>query len=342
MARSGIRVAANVLLPRVIRFVFLSLVGILAGFVFTVLSASTANAAPTTVSGTISGIPNDAWGMAWGEKLVGGDWVEISTSYTKDLYQGQPYSVNLGEVTGSAVRVWAQFGSSSGSYLTGTDSFTVTSTSITKNFSLSPFNYKFNVSDQLACLNGSITASTTDIGYSERFTVGTSINDTGVANISVPPAINFVFSGRCNGDITFEVTNLSTNTLQTFPITIATPNVVGTISGVSTTNRVYSRVQSQLFNGVDNKWQGSEYGFATNSSGQFALNLPEGTYRLVAQPNWDEGVISDFVNSYSDSFTVTNSQVTVNFAMSSDPNVIFTISPTSVSSMCCALRLNSS
>ena len=332
MARSGIRVAANVLLPRVIRFVFLSLVGVLAGFVFTVLSASTANAAPTTVSGTISGIPNDAWGMAWGEKLVGGDWVEISTSYTKDLYQGQPYSVNLGEVTGSAVRVWAQFGSSSGSYLTGTDSFTVTSTSITKNFSLSPFNYKFNVSDQLACLNGSITASTTDIGYSERFTVGTSINDTGVANISVPPAINFVFSGRCNGDITFEVTNLSTNTLQTFPITIATPNVVGTISGVSTTNRVYSRVQSQLFNGVDNKWQGSEYGFATNSSGQFALNLPEGTYRLVAQPNWDEGVISDFVNSYSDSFTVTNSQVTVNFAMSSDPNVIFTISPTSVSS----------
>ena len=332
MEKSGVRGSTSILLPRIIRFVFLSVVGIFTVFAFTALNASSAHAAPTTVSGTISGIPDDAWGMAWGEKLVSGDWIEISSSYTKDLSKGQPYSVNLGEVTGSVVRIWAQFGSSSGSYLTGTDTFTVTSTSITKDFSLSPFNYKFNVSNQLACLNGSISASTADSGYSERFTVNTSINETGVANISVPPAINFVFSGRCSGDITFEVLSLSTNTLQTFPVTIATPNVVGTISGVSATNRVYSRVQSQLFNGVETKWQGIEYGFATNSSGQFALNLPEGTYRLVAQPNWDEGVISEFVNSYSDSFTVTNSQVTVNFAMSSDPNVIFTISPTSVSS----------
>ena len=128
LAKSRLLSAAIAWFSRVIKFVFLSLVGIFAGFVFTILSASTANAAPTTVSGTISGIPDDSWGMAWGEKLVSGNWIEISSSYTKGLYKGQPYSVNLGEVTGSAVRIWAQFGSSSGSYLTGTDSFTVTST----------------------------------------------------------------------------------------------------------------------------------------------------------------------------------------------------------------------
>jgi hypothetical protein len=332
MAKSRLLRAANVSISRVFRFAFLSLIGIFAGFVFTIFGASSAHAAPTTITGTISGIPDDAWGMAWGEKFVSGNWVEISSSYTKDLYKGQPYSVNLGEVSGLSVRVWAQFGSSSGSYIAGTDTFTVTSTSMTKNFSLLPFNYKFNVSNALACLNSSISASTNDSGYSERFTLSAVINETGTANISVPPAINFIFLGRCNGDITFEVTNLSTNSLQTIPITIATPNVVGTISGVTSTKRVYGQVQSQTFNGADTKWRGGEYSFGTNSSGQFALNLPEGTYRLAAQPNWDEGVISDFVNSYSDSFTVTNTQKTVNFSMSSDPNVIYTISPTSVSS----------
>jgi hypothetical protein len=122
------------------RFFLLTLIGIFAGFVFTILSAGSANAAPTTVTGTISGIPDDSWGMAWGEKLVSGNWVEITSSATKDLYKGQPYSVNLGEVTGSTVRIWAQFGSSGGGYISGTDSFTVTSTSMTKNFALSPFN----------------------------------------------------------------------------------------------------------------------------------------------------------------------------------------------------------
>jgi hypothetical protein len=324
--------AAIASFSRIFKFAFLSLIGIFAGFLFTVLSASTANAAPTTVTGTISGIPDESWGMAWGEKLVSGTWVEISSSYTKDLYKGQTYSVNLGEVTGSTVRVWAQFGSNGGGYIAGTDSFTVNSTSITKNFSLSPFNYKLEVSNPLACSSGYVSITTQDPGFSERFSTTAAINDTGVANLSLPSGVNFVINGSCNGDITFEANTLSTSNLQTIPITIATPNIVGTISGVTSGNKIYGQVQSQTFNGVDTKWRNTGYNYSTNASGQFALNLPNGTYRLGAHPNWDTNGNSDFVNSNSDTFTVAGSQLTVNFSMSSDPNLIYTITPANVSS----------
>ena len=317
---------------RIFKFLILAFFGFIASLVFSMFSAGSAYAAPTTVSGTISGIPDDSWGMAWGEKLVSGAWVEISSSYSKDLYKGQPYSVNLGEVTGSTVRIWTQFGSNGGGYIAGTDSFTVTSTSMTKNIELKPFNYKLVVSNPLACNSGFVSITTLDDQFTERFSASAGINETGVANLSLPSAINFVFSGRCNGDITFDVNSLSTNNLQTIPITIATPNVVGTITGVTSGNRIYGQVQAQIFNGVDTKWRNSEYSYSTNTSGQFALNLPAGTYRLGARPNWDENGASEFVNSNSDTFTVSGSQSTVNFSMSTDPNLIYTITPKSVSS----------
>ena len=69
MVKDRSKKAAIASFSRVIKFGFLTLAGIFTGFVFSILSASTANAAPTTVSGTISGIPDDAWGMAWGENL---------------------------------------------------------------------------------------------------------------------------------------------------------------------------------------------------------------------------------------------------------------------------------
>jgi len=331
MANSETHGILNVSPLRVTRLLLLNLIGIFAGFIFLIFSAGFASAAPTTVTGTITGIPDDSWGMAWGEKLVSGNWVEISSSYTKDLRKGAPYSVSLGEVSGSTVRIWAQFGSNGGAYIAGTDSFTVTSTSMTKNFTLSPFNYKLEISNPLACSTGFISITTLDDGFTERFSASAGINDTGVANLSLPSSVNYVFSGRCNGDITFVVNSLSTSNLQTVPITIATPNVIGTISGVTSGNRIYGQVQSQIYNGIDTKWRNSEYSYSTNSSGQFALNLPTGTYRLGAQPNWDNN-ISEFVNSHSDTFTVAGSQSTVNFSMSSDPNLIYTVTPATVSS----------
>ena len=62
-----------------------SLAGILFTLLFSVFSTSSAQAAPTVVTGTISGIPDGAWGLAWAEKYISGEWVEITSSYTKEF-----------------------------------------------------------------------------------------------------------------------------------------------------------------------------------------------------------------------------------------------------------------
>lgn len=332
MQESRILRAIRVSPSRIIRFFLLTLIGLFASFALSIFSASSANAAPTTVTGTISGIPDDGYGIAWAEKYISGDWVDIASAYTKDIYKGTTYTLNLGEVSGSTVRVWTQVGGTNTGYLAGSDSFTVTSTSMTKNITLAPINYKFTVSNTLACSSGTINAKPANVGYSERFSAGAQFDETGTVNLSVPPAIDFVFSGNCNGDIAYEIAGTSTNSLQNIPVTIATPNVVGTITGITSKYSIFGQVQSQFFDGFGNTWRGVKYSFRPNDSGQFALNLPNGTYRLTARPNWEVIANSEFVNSYSDSFTVTGSQVTVNFIMSTDPNLIYTITPTTVSS----------
>lgn len=295
---------------------------------FGFLSASNATAAPTVVTGTISGIPEDSYGIAWAEKYVSGEWIEISSSYTKDLYQGQGYKINLGESTGADVRIWAQFGSSGFGYLSGTDSFTVTSTSMLKDFSLSPSNFRINVSNPLACSNGWINAASTTSGTSERFGVWASINETGTVNLSLPTGYSFNLNGNCNGDISFTSSKTATSSLQVVPITITTPNITGLISGITSKSTIYGVVQSRISDGFTTRWKNTKNNFSTNNSGQFALNLPTGTYRLGAILNWDSINTTEFVTSYSDSFTVASTPLTINFTMSSDANVIYTIDPT--------------
>ena len=107
------------------RVLFYSILTLFVSLLFGLSSSNQASAAPTVVTGTISGIPDDSYGIAWAEKYISGEWVEITTSYTKDLYKGQGYKINLGEASGSDVRIWAQFGSTGSGYLSGTDSFTV-------------------------------------------------------------------------------------------------------------------------------------------------------------------------------------------------------------------------
>jgi len=127
-----------------------SLAGVFFTLFFSVFSSSSAQAAPTVVTGTISGIPDGAWGLAWAEKYISGEWVEITSSYTKEF--GSNFQIELGEATGSDVRIWARYGRDGEGYLSGTDSFTVTSTSMTKNFSLGAINVEVNVSNTLAQL----------------------------------------------------------------------------------------------------------------------------------------------------------------------------------------------
>lgn len=310
------------------RVLLYSITTLFVSLLFGLLSSSQASAAPTVVTGTISGIPEDSYGIAWAEKYISGEWVEITTSYTKGLYKGQGYTINLGEASGSDVRIWAQFGSTGFGYLSGTDSFTVTSTSITRNFSLAAPNFRVEVSNALACSNASVNAKSSTTGTSDKFGVWASFNETGTVSLSLPVGYSFNLIGNCNGNITFNSAKTATSSLQEVPITIATPNVTGTISGITSKTTANGRVQSKIFDGTSTKWQSIKYGFSTNSAGQFAMNLPAGTYRLAAIPNFNESNPTDFVSSYSDSFTIASTPLTINFAMSSDANLIYTIEPT--------------
>ena len=316
------------LAKRVLRLGLYAFSTLFLALLYQLTSTSSAVAAPTVVTGTISGIPEGSYGIAWAEKYISGEWVEITSSYTKDLYAGQGYTINLGESTGSDVRIWAQFGSTGNAYLSGTDSFTVNSTSITKNFSLAAINFTLNMSNALACTNGSINARSTTTGTSDKFGVWATINESGTANLSLPVGFSFNLQGRCNGDITFTSSKTATNSLQTIPITIATPNLTGTISGITSRNTIWGSVQSKVFDGAGSSWNNTKYGFSTNESGQFALNLPQGTYRLAARPIIESGINTNFVSTFSDSFTVASSALTVSFAMSSNANLIYTINPT--------------
>ena len=154
MAKPRILRAICVSSSRIIRLFLFTVIALFAGFALSIFSTSSANAAPTTVTGIISGMPDDAYGIAWAEKYISGEWVDINGSYTKDIYKDQTYSINLGEATGSSVRIWAQFGNVGTSYLTGGDSFTVSTTSISRNISLSPLNYKFTVSNTKVIFEG--------------------------------------------------------------------------------------------------------------------------------------------------------------------------------------------
>lgn len=309
------------------RVLFYSILTLFVSLLFGLSSSNQASAAPTVVTGTISGIPDDSYGIAWAEKYISGEWVEITTSYTKDLYKGQGYKINLGEASGSDVRIWAQFESTGSGYLSGTDSFSVTSTAITKNFSLAAANFKVDVSNPLACSSGSINVKSSTIGTSDKFGLWAQMNETGTVNLSLPVGYSFDLEGKCNGDISFSSAVTATSTLQAVPITIATPNVVGTISGITSKADVNGRVQSRISDGTSTNWRTVKDSFSTNNTGQFAMNLPVGTYRLAVVPNMDGNNSTGFVSTYSDSFTVASSQLTINFAISTDANVIYTVEP---------------
>jgi hypothetical protein len=310
---------------RAFRTFLYSLAGVFFTLFFSVFSSSSAQAAPTVVTGTISGIPDGAWGLAWAEKYISGEWVEITSSYTKEF--GSNFQIELGEATGSDVRIWARYGRDGEGYLSGTDSFTVTSTSMTKNFSLGAINVEVNVSNTLACANGSVNALPALDGMSNNFALWANINESGTSKLSLPLGYTFNLKGRCNGDISFTTSKTASGSLQVVPITIATPNITGTISGITSRSSISGMVQSKVFDGVSTKWQHIKFSFSTNDSGQFAMNLPQGTYRLGARPFFENDMNTSFVNSFSDSFTVSSSPLTINFTMSTTANLVFTVNP---------------
>ena len=292
----------------------------------TYFSSNTAQAAPTTVTGTISNIPTDAYAWARGEKKVGDDWVSIPSAYDKDLQSTGSYTLNLGEVTGSQIRVWVFIDSGSG-YLVGGDPITVNSTSITKNLTVGGINVKLQASNPDHCINGSsgLRFSDPSSGPNDD-SVWATLNSSGIANFSLPAGNEVTFKVYCGGGESTELIVNTTSSLQTISVTVPTPNIVGTLSGVSSSNDVWGCLEKLVSSGSTNRYQ-CQVKMSVNNSGKFAIKADQGTYRISFSPT--ETANSDLVNTYSEAFTVSSTQVTVNFAMSTTANFVYTITPSS-------------
>jgi hypothetical protein len=295
----------------------------------TYFSSSTAHAAPTTVTGTISNIPADAYVWATGEKKVGDNWVRIESAYDKEIQNTGVYNLSLGEVAGSQIRVWIRIESPSGGYLLGGDATTVSSTSITKNYSSGIINIKLQANNASYCINGSVGANfvnSTAGPAEDPQAPSATFSSTGIANLSLPAGYDFNFTIYCGGSENPQVSATTTSVLQTIPVTVPIPNLVGTVSGISSTNDVWGCIEKLVSAGSNSRYE-CQYGMSVNNSGLFGVKIPQGTYRISLVPS--ETANSDLVNTYSEVFTVSSTQVTVNFAMSTTANFVYTITPSS-------------
>jgi hypothetical protein len=293
----------------------------------TYFSSSTAHAAPTTVTGTISNIPADSYVWVTGEKKVGDNWINIPTALASDIQITGTYTLNLGEVTGSQIRVWVFVDSGSG-YLLGGDAITVSSTSITKNFTVGSINIKLQASNPDHCIHGSagLSFSTPSAGPIGDEIVWATFGSSGIANFSLPAGNEIIFRVHCGGGKdSIEVAVTTTSSLQTISVTTPTPNLVGTVSGITSHNEVRGCLEKLISSSSQNFYQ-CQVGIPVNGSGKFASKVEQGTYRIVFSPSETN---SDWVNTYSEVFTIGDTQVTVNLAMSTTANFVYTITPSS-------------
>lgn len=290
-------------------------------------SSSSAHAAPTTVTGTISNIPADAYAWVTAEKKVGSNWINIPGARADDIPVTGSYSLNLGEVTGSQIRLWAFIDSGNG-YLMGGDVITVSSTSITKNFTVGSINVKLQASTADHCINGSagLRFSTLSEGPIGDEIVWATMTSAGVANFSLPAGNEIILSVFCSSKEPIELTVNTTSSLQTVSVTVPTPNIVGTLAGVSSSGDVWGCLEKLVSTGGTNRYE-CRLGISVSNSGKFAIKADQGTYRISFIPS--ETANSDWVNTYSEVFTVGSTQVTVNFTMATTANFVYTITPSS-------------
>jgi large repetitive protein len=311
---------SNSRILRALGIVFFSLIA-------TYFSANAAHAAPTTITGTISSIPTDAYVQVKGEKKVGDTWVDIPGGWTDNYTGVGNYSLNLGEVTGSQIRVWVLADTGS-SYLTGGDPITVNSTSITKNFTFGSINVKLQASNPDHCINGSAQATFSDLSYGTWLadSIYASMNSSGIASFSLPAGEEIVFRVYCGSKDLTEVTVTTTSSVQTVTVTPPTPNLVGTISGITNGYDVWGCLEKLIISGTTNLFQ-CRAKVSVNDAGKFATKAEQGTYRIAFNPSETANI--DWVNTYSEVFTIATTQVTVNFTMSTTANFIYTITPSS-------------
>ncbi len=311
------------------------------GILLSAATSTAANAAATTITGKISGVPSGSWGLSWAEKKVDGEWIRIDGSVDKFDGALGKYTAKIGEENGSLVRIWVIMSNQPGStYVLGGQEFTVSRTSEVKNLSAGAINLRLSIAgvkQKIACSTSWVSLTSEDFPSNKGYTPNVTFKD-GVGNLSLPAGKTYQISGYCGKSKQIALSVEVTSTLKNVEIELPEPNVTGSVSGISDSSSAYGVVQRKgtgTCGGITDIWT-TVSGQLLTASGEFANWLDPGTYRIKFIPNNDllsaqNKTPTNFVNTYSESFTVEEGvPVAVpTVTMSSTPNFIYTLGPTS-------------
>jgi hypothetical protein len=294
------------------------------------IASSQAQAADTTVSGTVSTLTNFESGFVWAETQSGSSW-RFVVGTNKDIKSDGNYSMDLEGLDGSTVRIAAYAKLSSGSYIKLGDSFTLTTGTTTKNLTLGALNLKINVTPAVACYGSYFWLEQNVWDTAKWLWIPFSIPSGGVVNLSLPAGSSYDFNGSCNGEMPYSTTFTTTSSLQTINVNAGTANISGTVSGVTSADDVIGMVQAKEtpWGDVHTDWQ-DIWEIKVTNDGRYAVKVPAGTYRIKMNPQVTDAM-TEFVTTFTDSFVVTDSIVTKNVTLSKNANVIYTVNPKEVS-----------
>jgi len=126
------------------------------------------------------------------------------------------------------------------------------------------------------------------------------------------------FISNISADYYTDSFTVTTGSNSLFSFALPGSNLKGTIT--PTSNSAWGWICAQQLEPTKNYWYSSRCTTIKNN-GSYEMKLPDGTYRIEANPNWQTG---GYARTYSDSFTVTSSVTTKDLVL--DPtNVQLTI-----------------
>ena len=198
--------------------------------------------------------------------------------------------------------------------------FTVAGNSVAIEVLLSTGNVKGTVSPGVRAANGNVYAIRTSGSQYEWLNAWSRVDSEGKYSMQLPPGtyrLRVDIPQGANDYVRTETEDFVVgNTEVTKNITLDTPNIVGTVSPVDKSAGGWIHAEQYSCKCGWSGWSAAP-SFANSSSisktGAYGLKVPEGLTRLVAYPSWNS---TGVVRTYSNSFTATTNQQTVNITLS--------------------------
>jgi hypothetical protein len=207
--------------------------------------------------------------------------------------------------------------------------FTVAGNSVALEVTLSTGNVKGTVSPGLRAANGNVQAVRTSGSQYEWLNAWSTIDSEGKYAMQLPPGtyrLRVEIPEGTNDYVRTETADFVVGSTDVEKnITLDTPNIVGTVSPVEKSAGGWIYAQQFSCKCGWSGWSAAPT-FANSSAisktGTFGIKVPEGLTRLVAYPSWNS---TGVVRTYSNSFTATANQQSVNITLSTG-NVSGTVS----------------